>query len=163
MKVLLNCEDNEGCTPLHYACRLGIHDSVKNMLGLSGQVGLACKSKDKKSALHFAAQWVQLIPEGTTFFTTELKKLIWPDCHFKLLKLCKFERVSNVTVDTDFSGMHCISSVNIISVSLKLQPIHSNVSHVLNLVLNLYRRLSSTQQNNRITWFVLKIIFIIGT
>nr|XP_020455683.1 transient receptor potential cation channel subfamily A member 1 [Monopterus albus] len=57
VKVLLSCEDNEGCTPLHYACRLGIHDSVKNMLGLSGQVGLKCKSKDKKSALHFAAQY----------------------------------------------------------------------------------------------------------
>ncbi|KAM7390546.1 hypothetical protein PAMA_008623 [Pampus argenteus] len=57
VKLLLSCEDNEGCTPLHYACRLGIHESVKNMLGLSGQVGLACKSKDKKSALHFAAQY----------------------------------------------------------------------------------------------------------
>ncbi|XP_040921857.1 transient receptor potential cation channel subfamily A member 1b [Toxotes jaculatrix] len=57
VKELLNCEDSEGCTPLHYACRLGIHDSVKNMLGLSGQVGLSCKSKDKKSALHFAAQY----------------------------------------------------------------------------------------------------------
>ncbi|XP_074477546.1 transient receptor potential cation channel subfamily A member 1b [Sebastes fasciatus] len=57
VKALLTCEDNEGCTPLHYACRLGIHDSVKNMLGLSGQVGLECKSKDKKSALHFAAQY----------------------------------------------------------------------------------------------------------
>ncbi|CAG5895906.1 unnamed protein product [Menidia menidia] len=57
VKALLNCEDHEGCTPLHYACRLGIHDSVKNMLGLSGQVGLAYKSKDKKSALHFAAQY----------------------------------------------------------------------------------------------------------
>ncbi|XP_074549221.1 transient receptor potential cation channel subfamily A member 1b [Halichoeres trimaculatus] len=57
VKALLSCEDNEGCTPLHYACRLGIHDSVKNMLGLSGVVGLACKSKDKKSALHFAAQY----------------------------------------------------------------------------------------------------------
>ncbi|XP_049420957.1 transient receptor potential cation channel subfamily A member 1b [Epinephelus fuscoguttatus] len=57
VKALLSCEDNEGCTPLHYACRLGIHDSVKNMLGLSGQVGLECKSKDKKSALHFAAQY----------------------------------------------------------------------------------------------------------
>uniref|UniRef100_G3NEB1 Transient receptor potential cation channel, subfamily A, member 1b n=1 Tax=Gasterosteus aculeatus aculeatus TaxID=481459 RepID=G3NEB1_GASAC len=55
--ALLSCEDNEGCTPLHYACRLGIHDSVKNMLGLSGQDGLACKSKDKKSVLHFAAQY----------------------------------------------------------------------------------------------------------
>uniref|UniRef100_A0A3B4A594 Ion transport domain-containing protein n=1 Tax=Periophthalmus magnuspinnatus TaxID=409849 RepID=A0A3B4A594_9GOBI len=55
VKSLLNCEDNEGCTPLHYACRLGIHDSVKNMLGLSGQSGLEYKSKDKKSALHFAA------------------------------------------------------------------------------------------------------------
>ncbi|XP_053198303.1 transient receptor potential cation channel subfamily A member 1b [Scomber japonicus] len=57
VKALLSCEDNEGCTPLHYACRLGIHDSVKNMLGLSGQLGLECKSKDKKSALHFAAQY----------------------------------------------------------------------------------------------------------
>lgn len=57
VKALLSCEDNEGCTPLHYACRLGIHDSVKNMLGLSGEVGLTCKSKDKKSALHFAAQY----------------------------------------------------------------------------------------------------------
>uniref|UniRef100_A0A665VPP9 Ion transport domain-containing protein n=1 Tax=Echeneis naucrates TaxID=173247 RepID=A0A665VPP9_ECHNA len=57
VKALLNCEDNEGCTPLHYACRLGIHNSVKNMLGLSGQVGLTFKSKDKKSAMHFAAQY----------------------------------------------------------------------------------------------------------
>ncbi|XP_039983195.1 transient receptor potential cation channel subfamily A member 1b [Xiphias gladius] len=57
VKALLSCEDNDGCTPLHYACRLGIHDTVKNMLGLSGGVGLACKSKDKKSALHFAAQY----------------------------------------------------------------------------------------------------------
>uniref|UniRef100_A0A3B4A5A0 Ion transport domain-containing protein n=1 Tax=Periophthalmus magnuspinnatus TaxID=409849 RepID=A0A3B4A5A0_9GOBI len=60
VKSLLNCEDNEGCTPLHYACRLGIHDSVKNMLGLSGQSGLEYKSKDKKSALHFAAQYGRL-------------------------------------------------------------------------------------------------------
>uniref|UniRef100_A0A8C9Z3M2 Transient receptor potential cation channel, subfamily A, member 1b n=1 Tax=Sander lucioperca TaxID=283035 RepID=A0A8C9Z3M2_SANLU len=60
VKALLSCEDNEGCTPLHYACRLGIHDSVKNMLGLSGQVGLSYKSKDKKSALHFAAQYGRL-------------------------------------------------------------------------------------------------------
>nr|XP_043871217.1 transient receptor potential cation channel subfamily A member 1b isoform X2 [Solea senegalensis] len=57
VKALLSCEDNDGCTPLHYACRLGIHDSVKNMLGLSGQLGLTYKSKDKKSALHFAAQY----------------------------------------------------------------------------------------------------------
>ncbi|KAM3860720.1 transient receptor potential cation channel subfamily A member 1b [Diretmus argenteus] len=57
VKALLSSEDNEGCTPLHYACRLGIHDSVKNMLGLSGQVCLARKSRDKKSALHFAAQY----------------------------------------------------------------------------------------------------------
>uniref|UniRef100_A0A8C6WUI5 Transient receptor potential cation channel, subfamily A, member 1b n=1 Tax=Neogobius melanostomus TaxID=47308 RepID=A0A8C6WUI5_9GOBI len=52
--------DIEGCTPLHYACRLGIHDSVKNMLGLSGQSSLEYKSKDKKSALHFAAQYGRL-------------------------------------------------------------------------------------------------------
>uniref|UniRef100_A0AAZ3QMD2 Transient receptor potential cation channel, subfamily A, member 1b n=1 Tax=Oncorhynchus tshawytscha TaxID=74940 RepID=A0AAZ3QMD2_ONCTS len=52
---LLSNEDNEGCTPLHYACRLGIHESVKNILVL--QVSLDRKSKDKKSALHFAAQY----------------------------------------------------------------------------------------------------------
>ncbi|KAG7257901.1 hypothetical protein CRUP_013366 [Coryphaenoides rupestris] len=57
VKALLSCEDNEGCTPLHYACRLGVHDAVKNMLGLSGELCLARKSKDKKSALHFAAQY----------------------------------------------------------------------------------------------------------
>ncbi|XP_034025950.1 transient receptor potential cation channel subfamily A member 1b [Thalassophryne amazonica] len=57
VKALLNCEDNEGCTPLHYACRLGVHHAVKNMLGLSGEVGLTYKSKDKKSALHFAAEY----------------------------------------------------------------------------------------------------------
>uniref|UniRef100_A0A8C7QL28 Transient receptor potential cation channel, subfamily A, member 1b n=1 Tax=Oncorhynchus mykiss TaxID=8022 RepID=A0A8C7QL28_ONCMY len=45
----------DGCTPLHYACRLGIHESVKNILVL--QVSLDRKSKDKKSALHFAAQY----------------------------------------------------------------------------------------------------------
>uniref|UniRef100_A0AAV2L982 Uncharacterized protein n=1 Tax=Knipowitschia caucasica TaxID=637954 RepID=A0AAV2L982_KNICA len=57
VKLLLSSEDSEGCTPLHYACRLGIHDSIKNMLGLSGQSGLEYKSKDKKSGLHFAAQY----------------------------------------------------------------------------------------------------------
>ena len=56
VKALLSSEDNDGCTPLHYACRLGVHDAVKNMLGLSGELCLALKSKDKKSALHFAAQ-----------------------------------------------------------------------------------------------------------
>uniref|UniRef100_A0A4W5MAL7 Ion transport domain-containing protein n=1 Tax=Hucho hucho TaxID=62062 RepID=A0A4W5MAL7_9TELE len=55
VKDLLSNEDNEGCTPLHYACRLGIHESVKNILIL--QVSLDSKSKDKKSALHFAAQY----------------------------------------------------------------------------------------------------------
>ncbi|CAL8292745.1 unnamed protein product [Lota lota] len=57
VKALLSSEDNDGCTPLHYACRLGVHDSVKDMLGLSGELCLALKSKDKKSALHFAAQY----------------------------------------------------------------------------------------------------------
>ncbi|RXN05753.1 transient receptor potential cation channel subfamily A member 1-like protein [Labeo rohita] len=54
VRELLNDEDIEGCTPLHYACRLGIPESVKNMLGL--EVSLDQKSKQKKSALHFAAE-----------------------------------------------------------------------------------------------------------
>ncbi|TRY99671.1 hypothetical protein DNTS_027992 [Danionella cerebrum] len=55
IRELLNDEDTEGCTPLHYACRLGIPESVKNMLGL--EVSLDQKSKEKKSALHFAAEF----------------------------------------------------------------------------------------------------------
>ena len=54
VRALLCDEDNEGCNPLHYACRLGIHDSVKNILGL--QVCPKRKSKNKKSAFHFAAE-----------------------------------------------------------------------------------------------------------
>ncbi|XP_051542893.1 transient receptor potential cation channel subfamily A member 1-like [Myxocyprinus asiaticus] len=55
VKQMLSDEDVEGCTPLHYACKLGIHDSVKNMLGLNICVGQ--KSREKKSALHFAAEY----------------------------------------------------------------------------------------------------------
>ncbi|XP_050954767.1 transient receptor potential cation channel subfamily A member 1b isoform X3 [Labeo rohita] len=55
VKEMLSDEDVEGCTPLHYACKLGIHDSVKNMLGLNISVGQ--KSREKKSALHFAAEY----------------------------------------------------------------------------------------------------------
>ncbi|XP_053467815.1 transient receptor potential cation channel subfamily A member 1b isoform X2 [Ictalurus furcatus] len=52
---LMSDEDFAGCTPLHYACKLGIHDSVKNMLGF--EISLGRKSKEKKSALHFAAEY----------------------------------------------------------------------------------------------------------
>uniref|UniRef100_A0A673XM57 Transient receptor potential cation channel, subfamily A, member 1a n=1 Tax=Salmo trutta TaxID=8032 RepID=A0A673XM57_SALTR len=55
VRELLGAEDNEGCTPMHYACRLGIPESVKNMLRLN--VSLDQKSKQKKSALHFAAEY----------------------------------------------------------------------------------------------------------
>lgn len=82
VKALLICEDNEGCTPLHYACRLGIHDSVKNMLGLFGKDGLAYKSKDKKSALHFAAQWV---PRSRLFLSTLTQMCLRYFCLLKLV------------------------------------------------------------------------------
>ncbi|XP_071217949.1 transient receptor potential cation channel subfamily A member 1a isoform X2 [Salvelinus alpinus] len=55
VRELLGAEDYEGCTPLHYACRLGIPESVTNMLGLI--VSLDQKSKQKKSALHYAAEY----------------------------------------------------------------------------------------------------------
>uniref|UniRef100_A0A674EEF6 Transient receptor potential cation channel, subfamily A, member 1a n=1 Tax=Salmo trutta TaxID=8032 RepID=A0A674EEF6_SALTR len=55
VRELLGAEDNEGCTPLHYACRLGIPESVTNMLRLN--VSVDQKSKQKKSALHFAAEY----------------------------------------------------------------------------------------------------------
>ncbi|XP_076866837.1 transient receptor potential cation channel subfamily A member 1b [Brachyhypopomus gauderio] len=55
VRELMSEEDYEGCTPLHYACKLGIHQSVQNMLGLN--VSLSRKSREKKSALHFAAEY----------------------------------------------------------------------------------------------------------
>ncbi|XP_063779984.1 transient receptor potential cation channel subfamily A member 1 isoform X2 [Pseudophryne corroboree] len=53
IKELVSDEDADGCTPLHYACRHGVPNSVNNLLGLN--VSLYSKSKDKRSALHFAA------------------------------------------------------------------------------------------------------------
>ncbi|XP_069587576.1 transient receptor potential cation channel subfamily A member 1 isoform X2 [Ranitomeya imitator] len=53
IKSLVSDEDTDGCTPLHYACRHGVPNSVNNLLGLN--VSLYSKTKDKRSALHFAA------------------------------------------------------------------------------------------------------------
>ncbi|XP_072267162.1 transient receptor potential cation channel subfamily A member 1 isoform X2 [Pyxicephalus adspersus] len=53
IKLLVSNEDVDGCTPLHYACRHGVPNSVSNLMGLN--VSLYSKSKDKRSALHFAA------------------------------------------------------------------------------------------------------------
>ncbi|XP_056600005.1 transient receptor potential cation channel subfamily A member 1a [Triplophysa dalaica] len=55
VRELLNEEDFEGCTPLHYACRLGIPECVKNILGL--EISLNQKCKQNKSGLHFAAEY----------------------------------------------------------------------------------------------------------
>ncbi|XP_043922215.1 transient receptor potential cation channel subfamily A member 1-like [Protopterus annectens] len=55
VRELLSDEDNEGCTPLHYACRQGVPDSVNNILGW--KISIYSKSKDKKSPLHFAASY----------------------------------------------------------------------------------------------------------
>ncbi|XP_048113607.1 transient receptor potential cation channel subfamily A member 1a [Alosa alosa] len=55
VRELLGDEDDEGCTPLHYACKLGVVNSVRSMLGL--EVSPNHKSKQKKSALHFAAEF----------------------------------------------------------------------------------------------------------
>ncbi|XP_063076013.1 transient receptor potential cation channel subfamily A member 1a [Engraulis encrasicolus] len=55
VRQMLHDEDTEGCTPLHYACKLGVPDSVSSMLGL--KVSPNHKSKQKKSALHFAAEF----------------------------------------------------------------------------------------------------------
>ncbi|KAE8599011.1 hypothetical protein XENTR_v10017018 [Xenopus tropicalis] len=53
IKKLVSDEDCEGCTPLHYACRHGVPNSVNNLLGLN--MSLYSKSKNKRSPLHFAA------------------------------------------------------------------------------------------------------------
>ncbi|XP_018417833.1 PREDICTED: transient receptor potential cation channel subfamily A member 1 [Nanorana parkeri] len=53
IKQLVSDEDADGCTPLHYACRHGVPNSVNNLMGLN--VSLYSKSKDKRSALHFTA------------------------------------------------------------------------------------------------------------
>ncbi|XP_062935968.1 transient receptor potential cation channel subfamily A member 1 [Cynocephalus volans] len=55
IKELVMDEDNDGCTPLHYACRQGVPFSVNNLLGFN--VSIHSKSKDKKSPLHFAASY----------------------------------------------------------------------------------------------------------
>ncbi|XP_061460813.1 transient receptor potential cation channel subfamily A member 1 [Rhineura floridana] len=52
---LVTDEDNEGCTPLHYACRQGVPLSVNSLLELN--VSIHSKSRDKKSPLHFAASY----------------------------------------------------------------------------------------------------------
>ncbi|KAG8441939.1 hypothetical protein GDO86_010936 [Hymenochirus boettgeri] len=53
IKQLVSDEDDDGCTPLHYACKQGVPNSVNNLLGLN--VSLYTKSKDERSPLHFAA------------------------------------------------------------------------------------------------------------
>ncbi|XP_021077932.1 transient receptor potential cation channel subfamily A member 1 isoform X1 [Mus pahari] len=55
IKELVMDEDNDGCTPLHYACRQGVPVSVNNLLGFN--VSIHSKTKDKKSPLHFAASY----------------------------------------------------------------------------------------------------------
>ncbi|KAF4022350.1 hypothetical protein G4228_014145 [Cervus hanglu yarkandensis] len=55
IKELVMDEDNDGCTPLHYACRQGVPVSVNNLLNFN--VSIHSKSKDKKSPLHFAASY----------------------------------------------------------------------------------------------------------
>ncbi|XP_070248118.1 transient receptor potential cation channel subfamily A member 1 [Myotis yumanensis] len=55
IKELVMDEDNDGCTPLHYACRQGVPASVNNLLGFN--VSIHSKSKDKQSPLHFAASY----------------------------------------------------------------------------------------------------------
>lgn len=54
IKDLISEEDQEGCTPLHYACKQGVPLSVNILLEMN--VSVYSKSRDKKSPLHFAAR-----------------------------------------------------------------------------------------------------------
>ncbi|XP_043545142.1 transient receptor potential cation channel subfamily A member 1b isoform X3 [Chiloscyllium plagiosum] len=53
VQKLLNDQDIDGCTPLHYVCKQGRTESVGRMLSLKASPYL--KTLDKKSPLHFAA------------------------------------------------------------------------------------------------------------
>ncbi|XP_013908594.1 PREDICTED: transient receptor potential cation channel subfamily A member 1 [Thamnophis sirtalis] len=55
IKDLITEEDQEGCTPLHYACKQGVPLSVNILLEMN--VSIYSKSRDKKSPLHFAASY----------------------------------------------------------------------------------------------------------
>uniref|UniRef100_A0A670XMQ2 Transient receptor potential cation channel subfamily A member 1 n=1 Tax=Pseudonaja textilis TaxID=8673 RepID=A0A670XMQ2_PSETE len=55
IEYLINEEDQEGCTPLHYASKQGIPLSVNILLKMN--VSVYSKSRDKKSPLHFAASY----------------------------------------------------------------------------------------------------------
>uniref|UniRef100_A0A3B3TF35 Transient receptor potential cation channel subfamily A member 1 n=1 Tax=Paramormyrops kingsleyae TaxID=1676925 RepID=A0A3B3TF35_9TELE len=117
VKALLSEEDQDGCTPLHYACRLGILDSVKNMLGLN--VSLGHKSKEKKSALHFAAEYgrintcqrllenmtdTKLLNEGDESGMTPLH-LASRGGHFKVVQLLLRK---GALFHSDYKGWTCL-------------------------------------------------------
>ncbi|XP_048451862.1 transient receptor potential cation channel subfamily A member 1 [Rhincodon typus] len=58
VQELLNDQDIDGCTPLHYVCKQGLTESVEKMLSLKASPYL--KTVDKKSSLHFAACYGRL-------------------------------------------------------------------------------------------------------
>uniref|UniRef100_A0A4W3GKR7 Transient receptor potential cation channel, subfamily A, member 1a n=1 Tax=Callorhinchus milii TaxID=7868 RepID=A0A4W3GKR7_CALMI len=58
IQELLYDQDIDGCTPLHYACRQGLLDSVDKIMNL--KMCLHIKTKDKKTPLHFAAGYGRL-------------------------------------------------------------------------------------------------------
>jgi transient receptor potential cation channel subfamily A protein 1 len=52
---LLNERDIEGCTPMHYAIRLGFANCLKLFISYGSNISI--KNKEKQSGLHFAARY----------------------------------------------------------------------------------------------------------
>ena len=55
MKTLMNETDDLGCTPLHYASKVGQISTIESLLKMGAL--LNAKNNNRESPLHFAARY----------------------------------------------------------------------------------------------------------